>query len=126
MVQLDPEPFEELVEHAFVLLPEKFRSALENIAVLVEDYPTDEIVRSMKLPSRHHLLGLYQGVPLTKRGVWYGTSPVGPDKITLYRSNILSLCRTEADVGKKIYEVLVHEIGHYFGMDEDQIRKAGF
>jgi predicted Zn-dependent protease with MMP-like domain len=126
MVTIESEPFEKIVEQVFLRLPEKFRDALENIAVFVEDYPTDEIVRSMHLPSRHHLLGLYQGVPLTKRGTWYGMSPVVPDKIFLYRCNILSLCGREADVEPKIYEVLVHEIAHYFGMDEEQVRSAGF
>lgn len=126
MVTLDSASFEKLVDQVFVRLPEQFRAALENIAVFVEDYPTDEIVRNMRLPSRHHLLGLYQGIPLTKRGTWYGMSPVTPDKISLYRCNILEHCAQEEDIEQRIYEVLVHEIAHYFGMDEDQVRAAGF
>jgi predicted Zn-dependent protease with MMP-like domain len=126
MVTVDPDSFEKLVEQVFLRLPERFRVGLENIALFVEDYPTDEIVRNMNLPSKHHLLGLYQGIPLTKRGSWYGMSPVVPDKISLYRCNILSQCRREEEVEPRIYEVLVHEIAHYFGMDEDQVRSAGF
>ncbi len=126
MIDVDPEEFERRVEEVFKKLPDQFRHALENIGVFVDDYPDEEIVRAMRLPSRYHLLGLYQGVPLTGRGTWYGTTPTTPDKITLYRKNILASCAREEDVDAKIYEVLVHEIGHYFGMSDREIRKAGY
>ncbi len=118
--------FEELVEEAFALLPDKFRSAVDNVAIVVEDYPTDDVVVKMRLPSKHHLLGLYQGVPLTMRGMWYGMTPTPPDRVILYQKNIESVSRDEQEAKEKISEVLVHEIGHYFGMNEKQIREAGF
>ncbi len=123
---IDSETFEKMVEKVFQQLPERFKNALENLAVFTEDYPTEEIVRQMHLPSKHHLLGLYQGIPLTKRGVWYGSSPVTPDKISLYMKNIVYRCRDEQEVEARIYDVLVHEIGHYFGMTEEEIRSAGY
>ena len=126
MIDCEPKEFEERVEHLFARLPEPFRRALENIGVFVEDYPDADTVRLMRLRSKHDLLGLYQGVPLTGRGTWYGTSPTLPDKITLYRRNILTSCTAEGDVDAKIYEVLVHEIGHYFGMSEKEVREAGY
>jgi predicted Zn-dependent protease with MMP-like domain len=126
MINVDLETFEKIVERVFQQLPDRFRDALENLAVFTEEYPTEEIVQHMHLPSKYNLLGLYQGIPLTKRGVWYGTTPVAPDKISLYKNNILSRCRDERDLEVQIYEVLVHEIGHYFGMSEDEIRSAGF
>ncbi len=126
MAELDAAAFEERVERSFSRLPDRFRQALENIGVFVEDYPDEAIVRSMRLRSKRHLLGLYQGIPLTARGTWYGTSPTAPDKITLYRKNILDVCATEEEIDGKIYEVLVHEIGHYFGMNEREIREAGY
>ncbi len=126
MIDVDPEIFEQRVEEAFKKLPDKFRKALDNIGVFVEDYPDEEVVRTMRLRSKHHLLGLYQGVPLTGRGTWYGATPTAPDKITLYRRNILTACAVEEDVDARIYEVLVHEIGHYFGMTDREIRKAGY
>ena len=107
-------------------LPDRFKNALENLAVFTEEYPTEEIVSSMHLRSKYDLLGLYQGIPLTKRGVWYGSSPVTPDKISLYRDNIISRCRSFEDLEARIREVLIHEIGHYFGMSEEEIRKAGY
>ncbi len=123
---MDRASFEKFVEQAFEMLPEKFRSAIDNLGIVVEDYPAEEIVRSMGLPSRRSLLGLYQGIPLNYRGPWYGTSPVHPDRISLYQKNIESVCRTEEEIPAKIEEVLIHEIGHYFGMTDEEIREAGY
>jgi predicted Zn-dependent protease with MMP-like domain len=123
---MNQEAFEEIVQSTFDLLPEKFRDAVDNVAILVEDYPSDDLVARMNLPSRHHLLGLYTGVPLPLRGTFYGSSPVVPDRIFLYRKNIEAAARTEAGLRDKIHEVLVHEIGHYLGMNEQEIRAAGF
>ena len=120
------EEFEHVVAESFEILPEKFKEAVENVGIVVEDQPDDDIVRSMRLPSRRSLLGLYQGVPLTKRGTWYGMSPTVPDKISLYQENIELECRNPATLKEKIAEVLIHELGHYFGMSEKEIRKAGY
>ena len=123
---MEREPFEQIVEQVFELLPDKFKEAIENVGVIVEDFPDDDLVRQLKLPSKHHLLGLYQGIPLTRRGTWYGNTPVPPDKISLYQNNIEARCRTSDEVREKIREVLLHEIGHYFGMSEAEIRAAGY
>jgi len=123
---MEREEFEAIVEETFEMLPDQFRSAIENVGVVVEEYPDDELVRSLKLRSKHDLLGLYQGIPLTARGSWYGTLPVTPDKITLYRKNIEMRARSEEQLRREIYDSLVHEIGHYFGMNEEQIRSAGY
>ncbi|MBI4546395.1 MAG: metallopeptidase family protein, partial [Ignavibacteriae bacterium] len=108
---MDQEEFERIVERTFERLPEQFRNAIENMGVFVENYPTDDIVQKMNLPSKYSLLGLYQGIPLPKRGSWYGMSPVSPDKISLYKNNIEAVCRTEKEIEEKIYDVLIHEIG---------------
>ena len=123
---MDQDSFERIVEQVFDRLPEVFRKAIENLAVFTEEYPSEEIVQKLRLPSKYHLLGLYQGVPLPQRGSWYGMSPTAPDKISLYKPNIESRCRNDEEVGKLIYEVLLHEIGHYFGMSEEEIRAAGY
>ena len=78
------------------------------------------------LRSKRTLLGLYQGIPLTQRGSYYGMAPVIPDTITLYRKNIEAICRTDDEVRRQIVDTLIHEIGHYFGMNEDEIRSAGY
>jgi predicted Zn-dependent protease with MMP-like domain len=67
---------------------------------------------------------LYQGIPLTHRGQWYGMSATVPDKISLYQKNIESVCKNETEIELRIREVLYHELGHYFGMNEAQVRAA--
>jgi predicted Zn-dependent protease with MMP-like domain len=123
---MDQDAFEMAVERAFERLPDRFRNAIENVGVFIEEYPSDELVASLKLRSKHDLFGLYQGIPLTARGTWYGMTPVPPDKITLYRRNIESASRSDRDIEQRILEVLMHEIGHYFGMTEKEIREAGY
>ncbi len=123
---MDIEQFNQLAEQALENLPEYFQSLITNAVIVIEDYPDDEIVHTMNLPSKRNLLGLYQGIPLTKRTTSYGMFPVAPDKISLYQKNIESVCRNESEIGKKIEEVLIHEIAHHFGMDEEQVRAAGY
>lgn len=123
---MEREEFEEHVQKVFDRLPERFQSAIENVRIIVEDYPSDELVQHLHLPSRHALLGLYRGVPLPHRTSWYGTSPVVPDTVTLFRRNIESRSRSAEEVERQIYETLLHEIGHYFGMTEEEIRTAGY
>jgi len=117
------ERFEELAQSAFDSLPEQFRNSIENVHIVVEDYPSDDLIQRERY-GKYSLLGLYQGIPLTHRGTWYGASPTVPDKISLYQRNIEASCEREEEVQRRIVEVLFHEIGHYFGMNEAQIRNA--
>ena len=115
--------FEKIAEEVFNSLPDIFEKKIDNVHIVVEDYPDEEETKKTR-SSRTTLLGLYQGVPLTYRGTWYGASPTTPDKISLYKNNIESVCRNDEEVYERIREVLFHEIGHYFGMNELQIRRA--
>jgi predicted Zn-dependent protease with MMP-like domain len=117
------ERFEEVAQKAFDSLPDQFRNSIENVHIVVEDYPPDDLRKGGR-DSKYSLLGLYQGIPLTKRGTWYGASPTAPDKISLYQKNIEASCVDEEEILRQIVEVLFHEIGHYFGMNETQIRDA--
>jgi predicted Zn-dependent protease with MMP-like domain len=83
-------------------------------------------VQQLRLRSKHDLLGLYRGIPLPQRGTWYGATPVLPDRISLYRKNIEAGVRSDEELAARIREVLIHEIGHYFGMSEKEIRQAGY
>ena len=114
---MDRSRFEDIAEKAFEHLPALFKKKIENVEIVVEEHAPVS-------PKGSKLLGLYHGVPLTKRGTWYGMSPVLPDRISLYQKNIESVCRSDDEVREKIYEVLCHEIGHYFGMNELEIREA--
>lgn len=115
--------FEHLAQQAFDSLPKDFTEKVDNVQIVVEDYPTDDALRSVRA-SRHNLLGLYQGIPLPKRGTWYGMTATIPDKISLYQKNIEAVSRTDEEIERRITEVLFHELGHYFGMDEAQVRAA--
>lgn len=117
------ERFEEIAQDAYDSLPADFTDRVENVAIVVEDYPSDDALGKVKA-DRYSLLGLYQGIPLTRRGQWYGMSATVPDKITLYQKNIETVCRNEEEIERRIVEVLFHELGHYFGMDEAQVRSA--
>lgn len=93
------------------VIPKKYLKQIKNVAILVEDYP----------PPGQNLLGLYHGVPLNLRGSYYGNVP--PDVIVLYKVPIESLGASEDAVRERIEEVLLHEIGHYFGLDEKTLRE---
>ena len=115
--------FEQIAEELYNELPAMFTERIENVHIRVEDYPSEDVLRRVRA-GKTSLLGLYQGIPLTKRDSWYGTSPTTPDTISLYQKNIEAGCRTEQELRGRIREVLFHEIGHYFGMSESEIRNA--
>ncbi len=108
---MNRERFAELVREALDGLPTIFRKKIRNIQVVVEDEPTEQ----------NGLLGLYQGVPFKHRGIWYGN--VLPDRITLFKRNIERISRTDEEIKEWIHEVLIHEIGHYFGFSEADLRR---
>ena len=117
------EKFEDVAEEVFESLPILFGEKIDNVHISVEDYPSEELMHQMH-GSKTTLLGLYQGIPLTHRGTWYGMSPTTPDKISLYQANIEAVCKNDKEVAERIKEVLLHELGHYFGMSESEIRSA--
>ena len=113
--------FEKLVSKALEELPKKFRDRLENIVVVVEETPSQEIMRELGLKSPLGLLGLYQGVPLKHRGVHYGN--VLPDQIVIYQRPIEALARTREELLIQIRRTVMHEIGHFFGLAESDLRE---
>jgi predicted Zn-dependent protease with MMP-like domain len=123
---MDMEEFERIAEEEFANLPDGFRSRIDNVSVVVEDLPTDYHLSRVAGATRHGLLGLYSGIPLTRRNTGYGMAPVIPDTITLFKRNIEAFAGGTEHVRGKIREVLIHEIGHYFGMTEEQVRAAGY
>ena len=120
------EEFERIAQEVFDGLPKHLLERIDNVRIVVEAAPSAETMHQVALAPSSMLLGLYEGVPLTKRGVDYGVAPVVPDKITLYQRNIELSCSSEKEISEKIREVLIHEIGHYFGMNEREIREAGY
>jgi len=115
------EEFGSLVARAIENLPAEFQRRLENVDVVVEDWPTAGQLRKVKCIHRSQLLGLYEGVPQTKRGRRYGL--VLPDKISIFRKPIEAQCRFGDEIGAKVEEVVRHEIAHHFGLDEETLRR---
>ncbi len=118
---MDRERFERLVERVVASLPEEFHARLENIDVVVEDWPNQSQLAKLGLRDGHALLGLYQGVPLTERGGHYGLVP--PDKITIFQRPIEAKCRDDAKITAEIGRVVRHEIAHHFGIGDGRLRE---
>lgn len=123
---MDRELFEKVVEEVFDSLPAQFHATIDNVHIVVEDLPDVRVNARKGIRSGGMLLGLYEGIPLTRRGVDYGMYPVVPDRITLFRKNIEAIARDDHELRAKVREVLIHEIGHYYGMSETEIRRAGY
>jgi len=111
--------FESLVADALAGIPERFREAISNLVIVVEDEPSKALLREMGLGPRDTLLGLYSGTPLTERRWDYGNSL--PDRIQLFQGPLERESEDEDDLVVAIGETLIHEVGHYFGMSEDEI-----
>jgi len=112
--------FFDLVMKAVDELPPEFKDRLENVDVVVADFPSPGQLARSNIRSRFGLLGLYEGVPHTRRGPGYGM--VVPDKITIFRKPIEARCRSWAEVEEEIVRVVRHEIAHHFGTDEPTLR----
>jgi len=113
------EHFVKVVEEALDSLPQEFRSRIKNVAILVEDFPPNQSPTPAG-QQRRLLLGIFHGVPATKKSVF--DLPTGPAHIVLYQNNIEAVCSSEAEVRHQIRRTLMHELGHYFGMTEEQLR----
>ncbi len=120
------EEFEHLTQSTFDALPEKFRHALENVRIVIDDGDPWVVSQRRGYRSGGILLGLYEGIPLNRRGSDYGVTPVLPDTITLFQRSIEHVARDEGEIRVVLRDTLIHEIGHYFGMSERQIREAGY
>jgi predicted Zn-dependent protease with MMP-like domain len=115
------EEFERLVVEAITLIPKRFRREMKNLALVVEDEPSTELLDEMEIDPPDSLYGLYQGTPLPERDWGFGNAL--PDRITLFQRPIEEDCEDEDDVRAVIGETLIHEVGHYFGLSEDEIQE---
>jgi predicted Zn-dependent protease with MMP-like domain len=113
--EVSEEDFEALIAAALDDIPAELGREIENVAVVVEDWP----------PRGSRLLGLYEGVPLTKRGPM-GYAGVMPDRITIFRGPLCARARDAADLAAQVRVTVLHEIGHYFGLDDHRLRELGW
>ena len=113
--------FTQLVEEALAEIPPRFRREMKNVAVVVEDEPSQELLDDMEVEPGDTLFGLYQGTPLPERGWSYGNEL--PDRISIYQIPIEEACADDEEIRDCIAETVIHEFGHYFGMSEDEIEE---
>ena len=111
--------FEIIVREAVASMPPEFGELLENIDIIVEDWPGREQLKQVGLRSKYELLGLYEGIPRTERGQNYNL--VLPDKITIFQKPLESLYSSEKELKSEIVRTVKHEIAHYFGIDDDRL-----
>ena len=118
------ESFRQLVEEAIDTIPAKFAREVRNLAIVIEDEPSQDLLGEMEMEPGDSLLGLYQGVPLNERSWSYGNRL--PDRITLFQQTIEEDCDgDEDDIVVAIGETLIHDLGHYFGMSEEDLEAVG-
>tara|TARA_Y100000588_G_scaffold381543_1_gene467384 strand:+ start:161 stop:529 length:369 start_codon:yes stop_codon:yes gene_type:complete len=120
---MDREHFRELVREALVSLPNGLLSRVQNVEILIEWRPTAIDRQQAGLNQGSQLLGLYHGVPLPNRGENYNL--VLPDKISIYQAPIESICATDDEVREQVRTTVLHEIGHYFGLDDTRLHQLG-
>ena len=113
------EQFKRLVEEAIDTIPPKFAQEVRNVAIVIEDTPSRELLDDMDVEHDDTILGLYQGVPLPERDWAHGNTL--PDRITLFQKTIEEECDDDDDIIVAIGETLIHELGHYFGLSEEEI-----
>lgn len=121
MVTVTRRRFEELVGDALDTIPREIWADMENVAVLVEDWPTE----GQGATDGRTLLGLYEGIPVTKRSP-LGYSGAMPDRITIFRGPLCERASDEADLARQVHVTVLHEVGHYFGMSDARLRELGW
>lgn len=113
--------FSALVEEALLEIPRRFRDAMRNVAIVVEDEPPPHILEELEVEPGDSLFGLYQGTPLTERSWAHGNAL--PDRISIYQGPIEESCANDDEVRDCVAETVIHEFGHYFGMSEEEIEE---
>ena len=118
---MDRKRFERYVAEALASIPRRFRDAMQNIAIVVEDEPSSALLSEMEIEPPDTLLGLYQGTPLTERAWAHGNAL--PDRVLIFQGPHERESEDEDDLVTAIGETLIHEIGHYFGLSEEEIEE---
>ena len=121
---MDRKAFENLLSEAIRELPAEFRNRLKNVAIMVEDYPSEELKERMGLSPHDTLFGLYEGVPLTQRGFF--EQPLYPDRILIFQRSLEDECDSLDELKEEMKTTLVHEVAHFFGISDDHLRELGY
>ncbi len=120
---MEREQFERLVQDALEGLPDELKRYIDNVDVVVQEFPTSAQVRAGGVRLRWHILGLYEGIPRTARTSSYNM--VLPDRITIFQKPIEAICRTEEEIVRQVRKTVVHEVAHHFGISDERLRELG-
>ena len=123
-MKLAPRRFEALVTRALDGIPKLIAEHMNNIDVVIEDWPTRQQYDDLGLEPDEWLFGLYEGTPLLERGIT--ADPLLPDKITIFKGPLEAACKSEEQIAEEIRRTVVHEVAHHFGIDEDRLRDLGY
>ena len=118
---MERESFEELVRQALATLPKEIAERMSNVDVEVQERPTEQQLRSLGVPSGQTLLGLYQGIPLTRRTSGYNL--VSPDRITIFQRPLELMSRGDDDLVARVRDTVIHEIAHHFGISDERLQE---
>lgn len=122
-VDTERSEFRRLVREAIDSIPPGLRTRVHNVDIVIERRPTARDRKVAGVPPGDLLLGLYHGIPLTQRGEYYNL--VAPDKISIYQEHVEAVCETDDDIREQVRKTVLHEIGHYFGIDDDRLDELG-
>jgi predicted Zn-dependent protease with MMP-like domain len=117
---MDRERFEKLVDEALAGLPAEFAERLDNVSIAIQDIATPQQLEKVEVANPHYLLGLYEGIPLTRRPEGYAGAL--PDRISIFRIPIEEHSHNDEEIKQHVRDTVMHELGHYFGMDERMLR----
>jgi predicted Zn-dependent protease with MMP-like domain len=120
MFQVSLDEFQDIINTSITSLPEAYADRLENVAFIVEDYPSEQQRKQLELRNDQTLFGLYEGVPLSRR---QGTIKLLPDKITIFKNPIEAVSSSLAGLRTQVAKTVWHEVAHYYGLNHDQINK---
>jgi len=120
---MEKEKFEEIILKTLENLPDRFKCKIENLSIVVEEDSISPFIKDKERSHTHYTLGLFQGVPATYNR---GSRNVLPDKITIFKKSLEKVSRDDKELEKNIRRVVLHELGHYFGLDEEKLKKLGY
>ncbi|MBI2973737.1 MAG: metallopeptidase family protein [Armatimonadetes bacterium] len=123
-MRLSRRKFEVLVLKALESIPDLIRERMQNVDVVIEDWPTDEQLVALGMAPDELLFGLYEGTPLIERGIT--VDPMLPDKITIFQGPLEDACETDREIEEEIRKTVVHEVAHHFGIDEERLEELGY
>jgi predicted Zn-dependent protease with MMP-like domain len=122
-MRLSAREFERLVEDGLTLIPEEIRALMDNVQIVIEEEPSEELLEAMDVPPDETLFGLYQGVPLTERSTAYSAFP---DRIIIFRRPLLDEFDDPLDVRREVARTVIHEVAHHFGISDDRLAELGW